>query len=249
MSAVKGGGKVRAAGAAWPGKRAPLPVARALRILAAAIAPATEPRCPLAHRGPKPPASARTAHGRRFAPAGSGAGLSWRLDRPIYRAPYRAGGGNAVRFLFPPALAKALPPLQWQGPSPLPQRPADPWPAGGQSPRPAPAPPAVGAAFCCACPNARHGTVVPDRAAKTRGVSGSARNGSRLPRIRKALPCGSQSGCPSGTQRWHAPLRYCRRWPLTKRPFSLNSSVEVSVSSDPSTALANRPIIIRALIA
>ena len=122
MSAVKGGGKVRAAGAAWPGKRAPLPVARALRILAAAIAPATEPRCPLAHRGPKPPASARPAHGRRFAPAGSGAGLSWRLDRPIYRAPYRAGGGNAVRFLFPPGDMNALSPLLWQGPSPLPQR-------------------------------------------------------------------------------------------------------------------------------
>ena len=122
-------------------------------------------------------------------------------------------------------------------------------PPGAKAPGPAPAPPAVGAAFCCACPNARHGTVVPDRAAKTWGVSGSARNGSRLPRIRKALPCGSQSGCPSGTLRSHAPLRYCRRWPLTKRPFSLNSSVEVSVSSDPSTALANRPIIIRALIA
>ncbi len=159
-------------------------------------------------------------------------------------------GKRGSRFLLPPGGAKVLSPLHWQGPSPLPQRHAAPWPAGSQGTRgPAPAPPAVGAAFCCACPNARHGTVVPDRAAKTRGVSGSARNGSRLPRIRKALPCGSQSGCPSGTQRWHAPLRYCRRWPLTKRPFSLNSSVEVSVSSDPSTALANRPIIIRALIA
>ncbi len=43
-------------------------------------------------RGPKPPASARPAHGGRFSPAGSGAGLSWCLDRPIYRAPSRAGG-------------------------------------------------------------------------------------------------------------------------------------------------------------
>jgi hypothetical protein len=52
--------------------------------------------------GSKPPASARPAPGGRFAPAGSGAGLSWCLGRPIYRAPFRAGGGNAVRFLFPP---------------------------------------------------------------------------------------------------------------------------------------------------
>ncbi len=73
-------------------------------------------------RGPKPPASARPARGGRFAPAGSGAGLSWCLDRPVSRAPSRAGGGNALRFLVPPGEAKALSPLQWQGPSPLPQR-------------------------------------------------------------------------------------------------------------------------------
>jgi hypothetical protein len=42
-------------------------------------------------------------------------------------------------------VAQALSPLQWQGPSPLPQRHADPWPAGGQSPRPAPDPPPAGA--------------------------------------------------------------------------------------------------------
>ncbi len=65
--------------------------------------------------GPKPPASARPAHGGRFSPAGSGA---WPLslpDLPVYRVPSQMGGVNAVRFLFPPEQAKALPPLQWQG--------------------------------------------------------------------------------------------------------------------------------------
>jgi len=60
--------------------------------LAGAIAPATAPRCPLARRGPKPPASARPATGGRFAPAGSGAGLSGCLNLPVYRAPCRTGG-------------------------------------------------------------------------------------------------------------------------------------------------------------
>jgi len=47
--------------------------------------------------GPKPPASARPAHGGRFAPAGSGAGLSFVPDLPVCGAPSRAGGGNAGR--------------------------------------------------------------------------------------------------------------------------------------------------------
>ncbi len=42
-------------------------------------------------------------------------------DLPVYMAPFRAGGGNAVRFLFPPGRTKGYLPLQWQGPSPLPQ--------------------------------------------------------------------------------------------------------------------------------
>jgi hypothetical protein len=66
-------------------------------------------------------------------------------DLTVCGTPTRAGGGNAVRFLVPPALTKARSPLQWQGPSPLPQRHAAPPPAGGQSPRPAPAPPPAGA--------------------------------------------------------------------------------------------------------
>jgi len=77
-------------------------------------------------RGPQPPASARPAHGGRFPPAGSGAGLSWCLDPPVYRAPSHAGGETRVAFPDPPGGTKALSPLQWQGPSPLPQRHADP---------------------------------------------------------------------------------------------------------------------------
>jgi len=77
-------------------------------------------------RGPQPPASARPATGGRFPPAGPGAGLSWCLGPPVCGAPLCAGGGNALRFLVPPGEAKALPPPQWQGPTPLPQRKADP---------------------------------------------------------------------------------------------------------------------------
>jgi hypothetical protein len=52
--------------------------------------------------------------------------------------------GRGKRGAFPPpAPTNALSPLQWQGPSPLPQRHADPWPAGGPKP-PASARPAPG---------------------------------------------------------------------------------------------------------
>jgi hypothetical protein len=127
--------------------------------MAGAIAPATALRCPLASRGPKPPASARPAPGGRFSPAGSGAGLSLFPDLPVYRAPYRTGGGNAVRFLFPPgagatAVRRACPPPPWQGPSPLPQRYGDTPPAGGPQGATAPggclAPAGPGAGLRCA---------------------------------------------------------------------------------------------------
>jgi hypothetical protein len=73
--------------------------------MAGAIAPATVPRRSLASRGPKPPASARPAHGGRFAPAGSGAGFrcAWGTG-PVETWPL-AGRGNAVRFLVPPGEA------------------------------------------------------------------------------------------------------------------------------------------------
>jgi len=83
----------------------------------------------------------------------------WRALRPrrVGRWPFVVAGpagpqgtvahGRWKRRAFPdpPGVAQALSPLQWQGPSPLPQRHADPWPAGGQSPRPAPDPPPAGA--------------------------------------------------------------------------------------------------------
>ncbi len=73
------------------------------------------------------------------------------LDPPGQRLPRRASACRRSRMFRstghrpPPGEAKALSPLQWQGPLPLPQRHADPWPAGGQSPRPAPDPPMAGA--------------------------------------------------------------------------------------------------------
>ncbi len=88
--------------------------------------------------GPKPPASARPAPGGRFSPAGSGAGLPLYLDLPVYGEPSRTGGGNAVRFLIPPAPTKAFSPLQWQGPSPLPQHNAAPCQPGAKAPGPRP---------------------------------------------------------------------------------------------------------------
>jgi hypothetical protein len=57
--------------------------------------------------------------------------------------PSRADGGNAESFRLAPGGAKALPPIQWQGPSPLPQHHADPTPTGGPKP-PASARPAPG---------------------------------------------------------------------------------------------------------
>jgi len=96
-------------------------------------------------RGPKAPGQ-RPPRPRRALPARRvGRWPLCLLDLPVFREPSRAGGGNAMRFLFPPGRATALSPLQWQGPSPLPQCCAGSGPAGGQSPRPAPAPPPAGA--------------------------------------------------------------------------------------------------------
>ena len=65
--------------------------------MAGAIAPATAPRFPLPGRGPKPPASARPAHGGRSAPAGSGAGLCFsRACRSTGYGPAGAGETRCV---------------------------------------------------------------------------------------------------------------------------------------------------------
>ena len=85
------------------------------------MTPATAPHCPLARRGPKPSASARPAPGGRFPPAGSGAGLCWCGFHGSWWQRSARAGKRGSRFLFPPGGAKAVSPLLWQGPSPLPQ--------------------------------------------------------------------------------------------------------------------------------
>jgi hypothetical protein len=130
------------------GKRAAFPVpARTddstfTTSMAGAIAPATAPQWDQDQPGAqRPPASARPATGGRFAPAGTGAGLCVsRTFRSTGHRPERAGETRCVSCSRT-GRAKAPSPLQWQGPSPLPQRYANPCPAGGQSARPAPDPP------------------------------------------------------------------------------------------------------------
>jgi hypothetical protein len=90
----------------WQGQ-SPLPQRQA------AALPSRGPKAP----GQRPPRPRRALRPRRV--------RRWPLclpDLPVHRAPSRAGGGNAVRFLAPPEQSKALPPHLWQGPSPLPQR-------------------------------------------------------------------------------------------------------------------------------
>jgi hypothetical protein len=81
----------------------------------------------------------------------------------------RGGGGNAVRFLFPPAPTKAPSPLPWQGPSPLPHRHVDPRPAGGPKP-PASARPAHGGRWPAGVPGPAdlRGTVMHGRGKRMR---------------------------------------------------------------------------------
>ncbi len=92
--------------------------------MAGAIAPATVPRRPLSRRGgaQSPPASARPAHGGRFSPAGSGAGLcvSWTFWSTGHR-PARAGE-TQVAFPVPaqkgnpcPRIGKSVPAAQAGG--------------------------------------------------------------------------------------------------------------------------------------
>ena len=141
--------------------------------------------------GPKPPASARPAppRGRRFSPAGSGAGLrcAWtcrstghRLARAgkrgAFRGPARIEGGRSESE--PPA------PLDWQGPSPLPQRHADTRPAGDPKP-PASARPAPGGRWPLLFPD------LPIYGAPSRAGGGNA--------VRFLLP----PGLGAGQRCWH----------------------------------------------
>ncbi len=94
--------------------------------LAGAIAPATASRRDQDRPGAKAPGQRPPRPWRALRPRRVG---RWPLsvqDLPVCRAPLRAGGGNALRFLIPPERATASSPHQWQGPSPLPQRPAGP---------------------------------------------------------------------------------------------------------------------------
>ena len=114
--------------------------------MAGAIAPATAPRCPLPAGGqsprpaPDPPlAGASPPPGRALASVPPGpAGLQGTVPR--------GRGKRGSRFLVPPELTKAVSPLQWQRPSPLPQRSAGIRTGRGPKP-PASARPAPGGRF------------------------------------------------------------------------------------------------------
>ncbi len=71
--------------------------ARALRILAGAIAPATAPRCPLSSRGPKAPGQRPPRPWRALLARRVGRWPAFLPDLPVYRAASSAGGGNAGR--------------------------------------------------------------------------------------------------------------------------------------------------------
>ncbi len=129
-------------------------------------------------RGPKAPGQ-RPPRPRR-APLARRVGR-WPLsfpDLPVYRAPSRAGGGNAMRFLFPPGEVKALSPRQWQGHRPCHSAAPGSGPAGGLKP-PASARPATGGrlspagsgAGLCVSRTDRSTGDRPERAGETRCVS------------------------------------------------------------------------------
>ena len=66
-------------------------------------------RCPQASRGPKPPASARPAHGGRFTPAGPGAGLCCTCANGPHGAVVASRAGKRGAFPDPPGLAAPFP--------------------------------------------------------------------------------------------------------------------------------------------
>jgi hypothetical protein len=132
----------------------------------------------------------------RPAPAPTRRALASAIPAPAgLRGTVQHGRGNAVRFLVPPAPTKALSPLSWQGPSPLPQGPADPWSAGGPMP-PASARPAPGGRFSPAgsgaglswCGQHRSWWQRSARAGETRCVSGSRPDWGRKNIVRTTSP-------------------------------------------------------------
>jgi len=172
--------------------------------MAKAIAFATARHCPLSRRGgPKPPGQRPPRPRRALLARRVG---RWPLclpDLPVYRVLSRAAGGNAVRFLIPLERTNALPPLPWQGPSPLPQYHAAPCPAGGGQSPPASARPAPGGRFSPAGSGA--GLCVswtfwstghrPARAGETQvAFPVPAQKGNPCPRIGKSVPAAQAGG-------------------------------------------------------
>jgi len=110
-----GGGNAGRVSCSRPNGRQPHPAS-----MAGAIAPATAPRRDQDQPGAKAPGQRPPRHRRALRTRRVGRWPLFLPDLPVCRAPSRAGGGNAMRFLFPPGRATAPSPPQWQGPSPLP---------------------------------------------------------------------------------------------------------------------------------
>ena len=108
---------------------------------------------------------------------------------PVLVAASRAGGGNAMRFLIPPgdgkegfAAFRERPP-PWQGPSPLPQRHAEPRPSG------------TGAGLSWCGLRGSCTTVVPYRAGKRGAFPCPPALPTALCRISRIIPAHSHRGC------------------------------------------------------
>ncbi len=139
--------------------------------------------------GQKPPASARPATGGR-----------WPLllpDLPVYRAPSRAGGGNAVRFLFPPERAfSRMPGHSGRGHRPCHSAAPGLGPAGGPKP-PASARPATGGRWPLLLPDLLVYRGPSHAGGETRvAFPRPAPGGVICPRIGKTVPSVHAAGVP-----------------------------------------------------
>ncbi len=147
-------------------------------------------------------------------------------DLPVHRAPSRAGGKRGA-FPVPARNGGGTASLQWQGPSPLPQCHTAPWPAGGQSPRPAPDPPVAGASR------------PPGRALAFRGAWTCRSTGQRRARAgkRDAFPVSARRGESSFTASMAGAIAPATapRCPMSSR------GPKPPASARPPTAGASRP--------
>jgi len=176
--------------------------------MAGAIAPATaqrryqdQPGAQSPRPAPAPPlAGASRPPGRALASVSPGtAGLQGNVPH--------GRGKRGSRFLIPPALTKALSPLQWQGPSPLPQCNAVIRTSRGPRPpastRPAPGgrfPPAGSGAGLRRARTCRSAGQRRAGAGKTRvAFPDTAQRGNPFPRTRQSFPAGRRSESFFGT--------------------------------------------------